>query len=741
MSAPEERIFSSAASRRWHDELHRAGPRYVLSSDTASGLADTVAGLFSSESANGPVDGRTGLLQGPYGAGKTLTLKLLSASLDPRGPQDAARVAARALSHRELAAQLDRARTELQPVVAWCGLLEPADISLHERIVGEVAAKLGFCALSTWVAEVEVQLERRGMFDAFESTAREQMKLSWSELRGQPHPEAVMARLLQAMPDAELKSAGLLRHRNAPTRQVAVKEAVDLVRAMFALRAPEAALVLALDDVQALERSDALRGDARRLVSHLAQSLKGRLYVLGTREAHGLGEATPAAIAHAWPMLLNASSIRETLRTLLPEAPIAASLDTEHGARAFDLALAITTELSARHAGRGSVAPPRLVEHIEHIARGRRGVASPSTVSPSGIVELASVAGPWLDPEVMATLEAWSDAPAQQRDVLRAIAVLELLPEDMPRTAELIRGCIAANGRDATDHAAAVHHALNELSDAGALSHSRLHGYKVETETGRAWLEMRDAVDVTSDETSEIVKEKLARLLQGAAPPELEGRKLDWKAKFADGRRAHDDPLFDRGHGDPIPLDLRHLPLNRRSSEEWERRSVRGPLFHRLIWIAQGDLDLVRDLSVDLAKARRMIARFSPVGTPLSDEHQRLLRIERDREQELSPRMTSAVEETFVAGTFFFRGTPTKASELGTRFATVLRAASERVLPDLLGISEAAIASAKEEPQIAVVTLPTGREVSEPAELDELLKQLDERVRPLLRKGVKVRLR
>jgi len=752
-SEPIPRVFSSVEADRWTADQSGAERRYVLSDSTAERLQQALTGMFSTEAQSGPIHGRSVLVHGAYGSGKTLTARLLCAALDPRADVKTD-VATRAFGEGPLGECLKRLRRDARPLVAWCSLLETRAGSLQEQVAREVASTLGFCSRSLWVAEAEARLERRGLLGELESAAERHLQTPWRELQVGPQPEEDFARVLRAMPESALVPAGLARHRTAPApaRRFAVKEAVDLVRAMMALRAPGSTLVLALDDTQKLERDDALRDEARLLTSRLAQSFRGRLHILSTRETHA-STSPPAqkVVGHGWTVHLGAASIRRTLATLLGDMQTAPALFGDGTEPVFEVALSITTALSMRHAeaaghaeamrrteGKPDIAPPRLVEHIEHLA-GRLDAPTATTPSPAGIIELASPAGPWLDPEVSRAIERADELAPRERDVLRAVALLELLPTDTRRTAELVERCIAV--ANAAEHSDVVRRALDDLSDSGALTHSRLHGYKVQTETGRSWLHMRERIDVTTEETSEIVKEKLALLLLNAAPPVVPDRTLAWRAKYADGKRAHDDPLFDRGDGDPITIDLRHMPLDRRSTEEWERRSMRGPLFHRLIWIAMGDVELVRDLSVDLGRARRMIARFAPVGTPLTAEHQRLLCVERDRAEELGARMMSAVEETFVAGTFYFRGVGTKASDLGTRFSAVLPAAAERVLAELLGIADRVTGASTDEAHVAVVTLPTGREIANPAELDRLLEQIDERVRPLLNRGVKVRLR
>src|SRR5215510_4265722 len=101
--------------------------------------------------------------------------------------------------------------------------------------------------------------------------------------------------------------------------------------------------------------------------------------------------------------------------------------------------------------------------------------------------------------------------------------------------------------------------------------------------------------EVTEQETSEHVRDALRRLVASVPPPMTGSHEpLPWRVLYADGKLAHDVIVLGSKLERSLSLDLRYLPLYRRTEAEWLGRSVRGVLRDRLIWVAEGNTETIR---------------------------------------------------------------------------------------------------------------------------------------------------
>ncbi|WP_437949680.1 AAA family ATPase [Sorangium sp. So ce296] len=497
-------------------------------------------------------------------------------------------------------------------------------------------------------------------------------------------------------------------------RELSVKDAVEEIFALLRLRAPEKTLSLGIDDVDALAAADdAGRRNVVSFLSHLAQRLKSRAWLVATarddgREPEDLGplEALfPADLRlrldRSLPDVLRLGALakrppaeaalrdlfRQRAADLVQHARASASLTEDELVASWPLLpevidLLIRTASALRaSAAPGGEAPLSVPGWVGEILRaeGLRDAPLDRCVPLDAAFDAARAA---LDPAVLAAVARIDDLPELdgQRPlvsrVARAVALLELSADAAPVTPSGIARSLYGGPRESVP-VAAVSACLAALEAARLAGLTERRGAQLLTASFEPWRRERDDFTVTFEHTSELIRELLGELLHGLVVPRLEGRSAPLRAWYSDGKRQHDTPLL-RPPGDAaLGLDLRYLPMYRRSDAEWRDRSGRPPLAGRLIWVAAGDPDCARDLSIDLLRARRMIRRAER-RAPSQREDLRLLQLEQARDIDLARRMREAVTREFMAGSFYYRGEPWPAAELGAGWGEAALAALAR---------------------------------------------------------------
>lgn len=546
-------------------------------------------------------------------------------------------------------------------------------------------------------------------------------------------------------------------------RASAPKDVADAITALVREHAPGATLVLVLDDAD--QRFARGPERLRPLLAHLARRPKIVAMVTasappGERDVHLADAFPPELRVHLGPdVALAVARARLTAKTPAGAASLRAMAQgpagepgsaIEDAIAAYPIRPDVFTTLA-----RVTSALPRALVCPSAIEVLRGLLADPAlAAAPLGALAPLDAAYSFLagaiEPDVRDAVGELSRTLPEGLALraARCIALLEPAEGEAPATAELVTACLDDRlDRPLAPEAARA--ALAELEARGAASCSRVHGYALVTPEAAEWRREREEILVTADEISSLVSEKLRELLAVAAPPEHEGALLRWKATYSDGRRAHDEPLFDRGGDAPaVELDLRHLPLYRRSRAEWLGRSVRGKLPQRIIWVAEGDLEVVRGLGLELARSRRQLKRRSPVLAVPPRGTGRLLEVERSRAEDLDLALRDAVAGTFLEGSFYVRGEGVKAAQLGADFCAALHGAAARWLPLLreapveqpASAAPIAPAGSSERAALVEVALPREREVTSAADLRALLVEIEQRIAAPLARGAKVRL-
>jgi len=353
-----------------------------------------------------------------------------------------------------------------------------------------------------------------------------------------------------------------------------------------------------------------------------------------------------------------------------------------------DLLMQITSNLRSRstrvqgddHAIRGLL--QLLGELFREQKLGEREVGELVTLD--AIFEVQSSA---LDADVQTTLSRISADPEVRDDALaqraaKAVALLELIQESEPTTAELVARCLYRRLGEG-NQVQAVSQALEKLRSANLVAYSEKHGFKLQSSAGQEWERERDDIGVTAEQVSEVVEAKLKVLLATPERPRFKGSSFPWAAFFSDGRHLLDDKVQTTADNAAVTVDFRFLRArDDRASAVWIQRSGQELLRERLLWVV-GEPGPIEGLAREFTRSEHMVRRYDARRQSLTKEKARLLLEEEARHEELEKKLIAAVAEAFLDGQLYFQGQPLAPRMMGASFATALVAAAERILPAL----------------------------------------------------------
>jgi hypothetical protein len=508
-------------------------------------------------------------------------------------------------------------------------------------------------------------------------------------------------------------------------RSASPKDVVEALESTARAHAPDKTLFIFLDDLGPRLRDDL---KLRRLVSsflgHVSRRLRGRFWVIVTSEA-ALPEVDDSSslaeladlfhpdlrLSLTAPMVVEIArsqiastrgDARPTLQrifrqhrsdllrySLSGEATSEADFVEFYPAQRQQIELIQAAATAIRRSRtrpderQEGHTPGALSIYAEALSAFEREAPGPGALLP--MESICDRLYPSLSPEVQATLtqlQALDDAtrPAFALRIARIVAVLEHVQEQTPITADLLRRSLQTRVGGG-DPCPLLEGILQWMVDAGYLTRSSAFGYQIATASAKTWALWRCREEVTAQESSELVREMLRDLLT-RSPGGLLDVEFPWDALYGDGSVAHDVRLLVPTSAEAIIVNLLHLPLHRRSRAEWQKRSTWTRIKDRLHWVAEGDPAVALEISVDVARARRMLDVHGDPRT-LQGERPRLLLHERTRLRTLEMQMRDAVEQSFLAGTFYFRGVPQSARVFGGRFDTALITAMRWVQSDL----------------------------------------------------------
>jgi len=291
-----------------------------------------------------------------------------------------------------------------------------------------------------------------------------------------------------------------------------------------------------------------------------------------------------------------------------------------------------------------------------------------------------------LDADVQETVDRilqWSRArdDGMAERVAKAVALLELIQETHPTTAELVSRCLY-DRLDRGDQQQEVTDALERLRAAALLGHSERTGYKLQSTAGEEWERERRDITASWEQRSTQIQEALSHLVQESTRPVLRGRSFPWRALFSDHRGAHDKILHASREAAAVVLDLRMLARDETSATTWIKRSDEEAYAGRLVWLA-GGLEGVREAAAGLHRTQRMIQRYEPRKASLSPEKKRLLLDEQTRLEEARDELRARVSQAWLQGRVYFQGGEHDPAQHGSSMATTLKGLGDALLPDL----------------------------------------------------------
>jgi hypothetical protein len=676
-------------------------------------------------------------ISGFYGSGKSSFAKLLGLALDHRTLLDG-----RTLEDAFLARDQSPLSPELRE--AWAALvkdIEPVAVvfdigssardqeHIHAVVVRELQRRLGYCDKSEDVAEFELALERDGEYEAFLHQAQKTLGAPWDVMKSKNQADDHFSHVLHDMrPDRyPVPTEWLDTHAGKRRgRGLSVQEAVDLIEAMLDIRAEAKTLFLVVDEVsQYVHDSQDRMLKLQSFVSALGQRLKGRVWLLVTGQQK-LDEAAESTVLgklkDRFPDRLRVHLSTTNIRDVVHRRLLAKKPDKELALEALfqryrselklygyhceeitqadfievypmlpghiDLVLQITTNLRARstrmqgdsHAIRG------LLQLLGEVFR-QRELATKEIGTLLTIEDVYEVLQTALDSDVQSSMEQILQHCADKNDSVaaeaaRAVAMLELVQERLPTTAELVAQCLYRK-LGQPSRVTELAEALERLRSASLLSYSEKQGYRIQSSAGQEWAKERSDIAAGAEKVSEVVQRAAADLLADVERARLGSRAFDYYPLFSDrlvqeqliGKRTRDDAV--------VTIDLRYATnAEERRSEAWVRRSGEDALADRIVWIT-GDPGRTEDLARLLVKARGMVNRYGARKESLSPEKQRLLLEEQALVEEHESKLRHALADAFHAGTVYFRSQPLTPRDLGGSFSTALAALAAKLLPAL----------------------------------------------------------
>jgi hypothetical protein len=681
-----------------------ADPRYIrVKSGIHEQFVHLIRGIVRELDKNAGPELPASWISGFYGSGKSSFAKLLGLALNgARLPGDT--LLADALLDRDDSPRRDElraawnelsARIEPIAVVFDIGGVARDDEHIHSAVLRQVQARLGYCAKSNLVAEHELKLERDGEWNRFLALARQTLGKDWDAAKNEEQADDHFSHVMHVLyPDRYLEPTSWIDSRaGSRTRAgTSVREVVDAVEAMLAIRAEGKTLFIVVDEVsQYVHQDEGRMLKLQSFVSELGQRLKGGVWLFATgqqkledqSESTNIGKLKDRFPGHL-RVHLGTTNIRDVVHKRLlkkrPEkAPLLRELFQKHrgdlklhgyGCESIteedfvevypmlpghvDLLMQITTNLRTRstriqgddHAIRG------LLQLLGELFREQKLADADvgSLVTLDAIFEVQHSA---LDADVQLTLSRIFNHPEVQHDhlaqrVAKAVALLELIQEEIPTMPPLVAQCLYARLGQG-NQVPAVTRALDKLRGLSLLSYSEKQGYKIQSSAGQEWQKEREAIGVTQEQYSKTVQDALKHLVGDMQErPRWRNRSFPWTLWFSDGAQASDVKLQDAREDSTVAVDFRFLgKKDDRTSSAWVERSGQEPLKNRLVWVVGEPANLINGAR-ELGRSECMLERYRSRRESLSQSKQRLWFDEEVRCKELEVKVYKAVEEAFL---------------------------------------------------------------------------------------------
>lgn len=673
-------------------------------------------------------------ISGFYGSGKSSFAKLLGLALDgvalPSGKSLAEAWLARDRS--PLAKELEEAWSALialiHPisVVFDIGGTARDNEHIHAAAVRHVQKRLGYCPKDL-VADFELKLERDGEYARFEKLAADVLGAPWAEKKTSSMADDDFSLVMHEMfPKKFVEPTSWFDSRaGIPVGAASPDEAVRAIDDMLKFRKPGATLFLVVDEVSQYVLSSHDRVERlRAFAEKLGARLKGKAWLLALGQQKLDEDADASFLVKTKdrfpPKLrvhLAATNIRDVVhQRLLAKKPAAQSqlrelfLKHRNDLKLFaygcdtatpddfvetypmlpghiDLMLQITSALRIRSTrSQGDDQAIRgLLQLLGELFRDQK-LADADIGTLVTLDQIYEVQHTALESDVQASMarildHCAADSSGLQVRVAKVVALLELIQETLPTTAELVARCLY-DRVDRGNQVQAVTDALEALRNDNLLSLSEKTGYKLQSSAAEEWGRERKDIGVARQIIGEVVRDGLKHLLAAPKLPELEGRPFPWAGVFSDGQSATDVVLVDPRSTAPLRVDFRFVSSDERAESTWIKRSAETALENRLVWVV-GNSEAVDDLARELARSRAMVRKYKPRRESLTGPRKELLSSEESRTEELEAKAREAISAAWMTGKMYFRGRPITPSEHGAAFATAVTAVGNRILPDM----------------------------------------------------------
>ena len=677
----------------------------------------------------------TSWISGFYGSGKSSFAKLLGLALDgvelPGGQSLIEALLARDTSPRsdELRKAWVALRQKVDPIaiVYDIGGFGRDNEHIHSATVRQLQLRLGYCQQDPLVADFELKLERQKEYKRFLGVAQKTLGMDWKEAKDKPLAEENFSLVMSEMFPEHYTDpmAWFVSRAGTHARSESPEEAVVAIRDMLRIRSEGSTLFIVVDEVSQFVLANKDRVDRlRAFATALGSTLHGKAWLLALGQQKLDEQADDSFLVwakdrfpHKLRVHLAATNIRDVVHKRLlhkkPEAEdMLRGLFDKHrqdlklfayGCEAVTpeefvevypmlpgqiaLLLQITTALRTRSArAQGDDQAIRgLLQLLGELFRAQ-GLAELPVGSLVTLDQIYEVQHTALDSDVQDSMARILAACAEDETGLlaraaKAVALLELIQENVPTDARLVAQCLY----DRLDRGSIIDQvteALEDLKRRNLLGYSERHGYKVQSSAAEEWERERRDIGVARETISETVKESLKYLLASPERPRLQGRPFPWAGVFSDGRRLVDAILEDPRDEAAVQVDFRFLAREERTDSTWVRRSADEALQNRLVWVC-GDTDQLDHQVRELTRSRSMVRKYEPRKASLSPPRKLLLQQEKNREEDLQATVRDTVAAAWMAGRLYFRGRAMNPVDQGASFALCVNAAGARVLRDL----------------------------------------------------------
>jgi hypothetical protein len=673
-------------------------------------------------------------ISGFYGSGKSSFAKLLGLALDGVVLPDGTTLADALLQRddsplrNDLVAAWAELRKKVDPiaVVFDIGGVARDDEHIHQAILRRVQARLGYCK-DNLVAEHELRLQKDGDWDRFLGVAKQVLGKDWAVAKEEEQADDHFSEVMHHMNPKRYVEATSWIDSRAGARAGAggsPHEVIDSIEAMMARWAEGKTLFIVVDEVsQYVHHDDDRMLKLQSFVSALGQKMKGAVWLLATgqqkledtAESGNLGKLKDR-FPDSLRVHLGTMNIRDVVhKRLLRKKPTQEGALRElfqkhrgdlklHGYACeniteedfvevypmlpghIDLLMQITSNLRSRstrtqgddHAIRGLLQLLGELFRAQKLADREVG----ELVTLDAIFEVQQSA---LDADVQNTLsriftnaEVQKDVDAQR--VAKAVALLELIQDQVPTTPELVASCLYARLGEG-NRVQAVTAALEKLRTLNLVTYSEKGGFKIQSSAGQEWERERLDYPVTIEVIGETVQQTLKTLVgELQERPKHRGRSFPWALWFSDGKQAHDVKLMDAREDSTVAVDFRYVKDDR-TAATWVQRSAQEPLTNRIVWVVgEGSIEsAVREY----ARSSKMVDRYKPRWASLPKAKQQLVLEEEARLEDLDRAVQKAVAGAFFQGTVYFRGQATRPHDMASAFGTALLAAANRFVSEL----------------------------------------------------------